>query len=126
MQLAWAPRAYLLKGFMSDDECQHLIDLAKPSMAKSTVADNETGKNVPSTIRTSTGTFLRPQQDDIVARLEKRIAQVCASYPPAGMRLARLCTPSPHHAPRTRRAVARCVQARTLRRRPADCVRGRR
>ena len=30
---------------------------AKPSMVKSTVVDNDTGKSIDSTVRTSTGTF---------------------------------------------------------------------
>ena len=34
---------------------------AKPSMVKSTVVDNETGKSIDSTVRTSTGTFF-PRQ----------------------------------------------------------------
>jgi replicative DNA helicase len=49
---------------------------AKPSMQKSSVVDNATGKSVDSQIRTSTGTFLAMHEDDIVARIEKRVAQV--------------------------------------------------
>jgi prolyl 4-hydroxylase len=79
VQLSWAPRAYLLKGFLSPEECQHLISLSRPSMQKSTVADNETGENIPSTFRTSTGTFLDHHQTSVVARIEARIAQVCAA-----------------------------------------------
>jgi len=45
-------------------------------MQKSSVVDNATGKSVDSQIRTSTGTFLAMHEDDIVARIEKRVAQV--------------------------------------------------
>jgi prolyl 4-hydroxylase len=76
LQLSWTPRAFLLKGFLSDAECEHLIKLAKPSLAKSSVADNKTGKSVDSNIRTSTGMFLSKQHDAIVAGIEKRIARV--------------------------------------------------
>ena len=79
VQLSWAPRAYLLKHFLSEQECDHLIKLAKPSMRKSSVADNLTGKSVDSEIRTSTGTFLAKGQDDVVTRIEKRTAQVRCS-----------------------------------------------
>jgi hypothetical protein len=48
-------------------------------MRVSTVADNETGKNTPSSIRTSTGTFLQHHQTAFVARIEKRVAQVRAA-----------------------------------------------
>jgi len=49
---------------------------AKPSMTKSSVVDNLTGKSVDSQIRTSTGTFLKMNADETVARIEKRVAQV--------------------------------------------------
>lgn len=80
MQLSWSPRAYLLKGFLADEEAQHLIELGRPTMRKSTVADNKTGKSMDSEIRTSTGTFLSSGQDAIVARIENRVAQVLHSY----------------------------------------------
>lgn len=45
-------------------------------MLKSSVVDNASGKSVDSTVRTSTGTFLAKGADDVVARIEKRVAQV--------------------------------------------------
>ena len=48
---------------------------ARPGMTKSTVVDNETGKSVDSTVRTSTGTFFNRGEDEVVRRIEKRIAQ---------------------------------------------------
>lgn len=53
---------------------------AKPSMTKSSVVDNETGKSVDSTVRTSTGTFFSRGQDEVVAAIEKRIAQVSMQH----------------------------------------------
>jgi prolyl 4-hydroxylase len=44
-------------------------------MAKSTVVDSATGKSVDSQIRTSSGTFLRRGHDDVVADVERRIAE---------------------------------------------------
>ena len=76
LQLSWAPRSFVLKGFLSEEECDHLIKLAKPSMSKSSVADNKTGKSFASEIRTSTGTFLSRRQDPIVAAIEQRVSQV--------------------------------------------------
>lgn len=49
---------------------------AKPHMLKSSVVDNVSGKSVASTVRTSTGTFLAKGADDVVTRIEKRVAQV--------------------------------------------------
>lgn len=45
-------------------------------MTKSAVVDNKSGKSVDSDIRTSTGTFFSKAEDDVVARIEKRVAQV--------------------------------------------------
>ena len=47
-------------------------------MTKSSVVDNETGKSIDSTVRTSTGTFFARGQDPVLAAVEKRIAQVNA------------------------------------------------
>lgn len=52
---------------------------AKPGMTKSTVVDNETGKSVDSTVRTSTGTFFARGQDPIIAAVEKKVSLVRAS-----------------------------------------------
>ncbi|PWA74967.1 2-oxoglutarate (2OG) and Fe(II)-dependent oxygenase superfamily protein [Artemisia annua] len=60
--------------FKSQDECDHLINLAKPHMEKSTVVDNDTGKSKDSRVRTSSGTFLARGVDETVAAIEKRIA----------------------------------------------------
>uniref|UniRef100_A0A804P711 procollagen-proline 4-dioxygenase n=1 Tax=Zea mays TaxID=4577 RepID=A0A804P711_MAIZE len=61
-------------GFLSDTECDHLVSLAKGSMEKSMVADNDSGKSVASQARTSSGTFLAKREDEIVSAIEKRVA----------------------------------------------------
>lgn len=76
VELSWQPRAFLFKKFLTDEECEHIINKAKPSMTKSSVVDNQTGKSMDSTVRTSTGTFFARGQDEVLASVEKRIAQV--------------------------------------------------
>ncbi|RWR73696.1 putative prolyl 4-hydroxylase 6 isoform X1 [Cinnamomum micranthum f. kanehirae] len=76
---SWAPavwriRAFLYTGLLSDDECDHLINLAKDKLEKSMVADNDSGKSIMSEVRTSSGMFLNKHQDEIVGRIERRIA----------------------------------------------------
>eukprot|EP01018_Ginkgo_biloba_P010547 Gb_15390 [translate_table: standard] len=61
-QLSWKPRLVT--------SCT----MAKGSLEKSMVADNESGKSVMSEIRTSSGMFLNKYQDEIVTRIEDRIA----------------------------------------------------
>jgi len=60
--------------FLSKEECEYLISLAKPHMKKSTVVDSATGGSKDSRVRTSSGTFLRRGQDKIVRTIEKRIS----------------------------------------------------
>ncbi|KAL9247736.1 hypothetical protein vseg_021137 [Gypsophila vaccaria] len=73
-QLSWHPRAFLYKGFLTHRECDHLIDVAKDKLEQSMVADDESGKSIPSEFRTSYGMFLKKAQDDVVAAIEERIA----------------------------------------------------
>ncbi|GLT91953.1 hypothetical protein SLE2022_098140 [Rubroshorea leprosula] len=73
--LSWEPRAFLYHNFLSKEECEYLISLAKPHMARSTVIDNDTGGSKESRVRTSSGMFLKRGQDKIVRDIEKRIAE---------------------------------------------------
>ncbi|PQQ13471.1 putative prolyl 4-hydroxylase 10 [Prunus yedoensis var. nudiflora] len=72
--ISWEPRAFVYHNFLTKEECEYLIDLAKPSMHKSTVVDSETGKSKDSRVRTSSGTFLQRGRDKIIRNIEKRIA----------------------------------------------------
>ncbi|KAK8652460.1 hypothetical protein V6N13_126492 [Hibiscus sabdariffa] len=73
-QLSWHPRAFIYRGFLTREECDHLITLAKDKLEKSMVADSESGKSVASEVRTSSGMFLSKAQDKVVADIESRIA----------------------------------------------------
>uniref|UniRef100_A0A7N1A0X8 procollagen-proline 4-dioxygenase n=1 Tax=Kalanchoe fedtschenkoi TaxID=63787 RepID=A0A7N1A0X8_KALFE len=72
--LSWEPRAFLYHNFLSKEECEYLIELAKPHMEKSTVVDSATGKSKDSRVRTSSGMFLRRGRDKIISEIEQRIA----------------------------------------------------
>lgn len=73
-QISWRPRAFIYRGFLTHEECDHLVRLAKDKLEKSMVADNESGKSIASEVRTSSGMFLRKAQDEVVAGIEARIA----------------------------------------------------
>ncbi|KAJ9564362.1 hypothetical protein OSB04_000328, partial [Centaurea solstitialis] len=73
-QISWHPRAFLYRNFLTDKECDHLIQLAKDKLEKSMVADNESGKSIESEVRTSSGMFLNKAQDEVVAGVESRIS----------------------------------------------------
>ncbi|XP_057974291.1 probable prolyl 4-hydroxylase 3 [Malania oleifera] len=72
--LSWEPRAFIYHNFLSKEECEYLINLAKPHMRKSSVVDSVTGQSKDSRVRTSSGMFLRRGQDKIITKIEKRIA----------------------------------------------------
>ena len=76
--LSWSPRAKLVHNFLTPAECDHLISLAKPFMARSTVVDNVSGERQPSKVRTSSGMFLARGQEPTVAAIEDRIARFTA------------------------------------------------
>lgn len=73
--LSWEPRAFVYHNFLSDEECEHLINLAKPGMVPSTVVDSATGRSKDSRVRTSSGTFLARGHDEVISGMEKRIAE---------------------------------------------------
>ncbi|KAI4330385.1 hypothetical protein MLD38_028677 [Melastoma candidum] len=72
--ISWEPRASIYHNFLSREECEYLIELAKPKMQKSTVVDSATGKSKDSRVRTSSGTFLPRGRDKVIRAIEKRIA----------------------------------------------------
>ncbi|TJX32875.1 hypothetical protein E8P77_35520, partial [Soehngenia saccharolytica] len=72
--LSWEPRAFLYHNFLSKDECEYLISIAKPHMVKSMVVDSKTGGSMDSNVRTSSGWFLKRGQDKIIRHIEKKIA----------------------------------------------------
>jgi hypothetical protein len=74
--LSWAPRAFLLKDFLSADECDYLIEKARPQLEVSTVVDAKTGVSLPSKVRTSSGTFFDVGADAVVDSIERRIGLV--------------------------------------------------
>ncbi|XP_042397878.1 probable prolyl 4-hydroxylase 6 [Zingiber officinale] len=74
-QISWRPRIFLYEGFLSDEECDHIIKLARSKMKRSMVADNKSGDSRKSNVRTSFGTFLTKHQDEVIARIDQRIAK---------------------------------------------------
>lgn len=73
-QISWKPRVFLYQHFLSDDEANHLLSLARAELKRSAVADNTSGKSTLSEVRTSYGTFISKGKDPIVAGIEDKIA----------------------------------------------------
>lgn len=72
--LSWEPRIVVWRNFLTENECQHLIDKATPRLVRSGVVARK-GESDVSNIRTSYGTFLGREEDDVVKRIENKISQ---------------------------------------------------
>ena len=68
------PRVLVLGGFMSDQECDQVIALAGPRMARSETVDNLTGGSEVNVARTSRGMFFERGETGVIDRVERRIA----------------------------------------------------
>jgi prolyl 4-hydroxylase len=69
------PRVVVFGSFMSDQECDDLIELAKPRMKMSLVI-GATGETESNPVRTSSGMLFRRGENAVIARIEARIAQL--------------------------------------------------
>ncbi len=66
------PLVVVLANVLSDEECDELIQLSRDKMKRSKVAD---GQEVDA-IRTSSSTFFEEGENELVARIEKRVSQI--------------------------------------------------
>lgn len=57
-QISWQPRAYVYHNFLTDREAEHIIEMARPTMARSSVLNDDNSVSAAHDIRTSYGTFL--------------------------------------------------------------------
>jgi hypothetical protein len=58
------------------EECDHIWRKAQPRLEKSGVSDVITGEQKTSKVRTSSGMFFERAEDEVVARVEERVATV--------------------------------------------------
>jgi prolyl 4-hydroxylase len=68
------PRVIVLGGFLSDAECDQIVALARPRMARSETVDNLTGGSEVNVARTSRGMFFERGETGVIDKVEKRIA----------------------------------------------------
>lgn len=71
-----SPHLVVLDGFLSAAECDHLVALAQPRLATSMTVDPATGADALNPNRTSLGMFLNVRETALVAKVERRIAQL--------------------------------------------------
>ena len=68
------PRLVLIGGFLSDDECDALVGLSRPRLARSQTVDHHSGGSEVNAARTSDGMFFERGEALLVQRIEQRIA----------------------------------------------------
>ncbi len=68
------PRVVVFGGFLDDAECQQLMALAAPGLARSETVDNSTGGSEVNAARTSDGMFFERGENALVQAIEARIA----------------------------------------------------
>lgn len=74
------PRIVLLGGLLSDDECDRMIELARGKLQRSTVVNEKSGVYDVHPDRTSEGTYFPRGENELVSRVERRIAEALG-YP---------------------------------------------
>jgi prolyl 4-hydroxylase len=79
-----APDVVLLDNFMTHEECDAFCELSKSTLTKSTVVDDVTGAHVGHEHRTSMGTYFTLGQNDLVKKIEARIAEITGTPVPNG------------------------------------------
>ena len=68
------PRVVVFGGVLSDEECEQLIALAKPRLARSLTVATKTGGEEINADRTSNGMFFQRGETELVRRIERRLA----------------------------------------------------
>jgi len=70
------PRIVVFGSLLSDEECEQLIGLAKPRLARSLTVATRTGGEEVNADRTSNGMFFQRAENELVQRIERRIARL--------------------------------------------------
>lgn len=70
------PRVMVFGGLLSEAECDDLVALSKPRLARSETVDNATGGSEVNAARTSDGMFFERGETALIDRIEKRIAKL--------------------------------------------------
>ena len=76
LQAMYNPRVVVFGDLLSGEECEQLIELAKPRLARSLTVATKTGGEEVNADRTSNGMFFQRGESELVRRIEQRIARL--------------------------------------------------
>jgi prolyl 4-hydroxylase len=71
-----APRVLLFGNLLAPEECETLIEMSCGKLERSNVVDRQTGRYERHPDRTSEGTYFRRDENELITRIEKRIAEL--------------------------------------------------
>ena len=75
LQAMYNPRVVVFGDLLSAEECEQLIELAKPRLARSLTVATKTGGEEVNADRTSNGMFFQRGENELVTRIERRLAR---------------------------------------------------
>ncbi|MEY2617032.1 MAG: hypothetical protein RL522_34 [Pseudomonadota bacterium] len=76
LQVMVSPRLVVFGDLLSDQECEQMIALARPRLARSLTVATRTGGEEVNADRTSNGMFFQRGENALVARIEERLARL--------------------------------------------------
>lgn len=76
LQVMYNPRVVVFGSLLSDEECDQLIALAKPRLARSLTVATKTGGEEINADRTSNGMFFQRGENELVRKIEARLARL--------------------------------------------------
>jgi prolyl 4-hydroxylase len=76
LQTVVDPRIVVFGDLLAVEECEQLIELAKPRLARSLTVATKTGGEEVNADRTSNGMFFQRGENELVRRIEQRIARL--------------------------------------------------
>ena len=68
------PKVFTISNFITEDECNHFVEISKPKMKRSVVSDDK--KGTVSKGRTGENCWLQHFTDEITGRVANRIAKI--------------------------------------------------
>lgn len=70
------PRVIVFGGLLSDEECDAMIEAARPRLVRSETVQTDTGGSEVNKARTSRGMFFAREENAVCAAIERRIARL--------------------------------------------------
>jgi prolyl 4-hydroxylase len=70
------PRVIVFGSVLSDEECDALIERARPRLSRSETVQTDTGGSEVNTARTSSGMFFEREENALCSRIELRLARL--------------------------------------------------